>query len=50
MVVPSHEPASDNLSQGTEAPVASPRRVRLVLVGILVLAVAAALVIWGLSR
>jgi serine/threonine protein phosphatase PrpC len=50
MVVPPDAQASNNLSQATDRPVASPKRVRLVLIGILVLAVAAALVVWGLLR
>ncbi|HZT85315.1 MAG TPA: Stp1/IreP family PP2C-type Ser/Thr phosphatase [Gaiellaceae bacterium] len=49
IVVPPDEiEASDNLSQAEVGP--DSRRVRIVLVGIVVLAVAAALVIWGLVR
>ena len=53
MVVPPDEleaPASSNLLQASEEPVADSRRVRLVLIGIVVLALVAALVIWWLSR
>jgi protein phosphatase len=51
MVVPPGE-LPDELSAGEPAarPEADSRRVRLVLIGIIVLAVAAALIIWGLSR
>jgi protein phosphatase len=49
MVIPPDEiEASDNLSQAKVGP--DSKRVRIVLVGIAVLAVAAALVIWGLVR
>ncbi len=53
MVVPPDEleaRASNNLLQASEEPVANARRVRLVLIGIVVLALVAALVIWWLSR
>ena len=53
MVVPPGEleaQASNNLLQASEEPVANARRVRLVLIGIVVLALVAALVIWWLSR
>jgi len=49
MVVPPGEiEASDNLSQGAVGP--DSRRVRLVLLAVVVLAIVAALVIWWLSR
>jgi serine/threonine protein phosphatase PrpC len=54
MVVPPGdlEPgASDNASQaGAGSAVGNPKRVRIVLIAVFVLAIAAALVIWGLSR
>ena len=53
MIVPPGEleaQASNNLLQASEEPVANARRVRLVLIGIVVLALVAALVIWWLSR
>jgi serine/threonine protein phosphatase PrpC len=42
--------ASNNSLQAAAEPAADARRVRLVLIGIVVLALAAALLIWGLSR
>jgi protein phosphatase len=53
MIVPSGEletQASNTLLQAPEEPVADSRRVRVVLIGIVVLALVAALVIWWLSR
>jgi PPM family protein phosphatase len=42
--------ASNNLLQAPEEPVGDARRVRLVLIGVLVVAVATALLVWGLTR
>jgi len=53
MVVPPDEvetEASNTVLQGTTGPVGNPKRVRVVLIGIVVLALVAALVVWLLSR
>jgi protein phosphatase len=50
MVVPPGDLTSNNLSQATDESVVSPKRVRLVLIGVVLLAVAAALIVWGLVR
>jgi PPM family protein phosphatase len=42
--------ASDNLSQGSAGPVGNPKRVRIVLLAIVVLAIAAAFIVWRLLR
>jgi len=50
MVIPPEAIAGDNSAQGNGRPAADARRVRIVLVAIILLALAAALLIWGLSR
>jgi PPM family protein phosphatase len=50
MVVPPAELASNNLSQARDESVVSPKRVRLVLIGVVLLAIVAALLVWGLLR
>jgi hypothetical protein len=51
VVAPDELPeASNTVLQGPGEPAADPRRVRVVLIGIVVVALAAALLIWGLSR
>jgi len=50
MVIPPEAIAGDNSAQGNGQPAADARRVRIVLVAIILLALAAALLIWGLSR
>ena len=42
--------ASNNLLQASVEPVGNPRRVRVVLIAIVLLAVVAALIVWGLVR
>jgi len=48
MVVPPSEPASHDLPQGTEGLVPSPKRVRIVLIGIVLLLLVAAAIVWWL--
>jgi PPM family protein phosphatase len=49
MIVPPGE-VPEELAAPEEAPAANPRRVRLVLIGLVLLALAAALLVWGLLR
>jgi hypothetical protein len=50
VVAPGELPEELAATEAAPQPAADARRVRLVLIGIVVLAIAAALIIWGLSR